>query len=343
MDKKPSSKFKMSFDDDRPESLLEARRESLRVDSLAKRLVAVTIILILLFSAAFAAGYFVIIQKFDRVYSHGSREVQEQTKKLEDKFASLSLQYQKLETLINSLELSFSKKVSPMDEIFVSFERTTASLKDTLKSTQRSIEDLKNAKVDKAEMTAAVGDVMSSLGSVREDIDAMDADIKKTVQNVDKKMDDVRQLTKTLQIQLKSTEDEIKSIKTQIDKKNADQISREILDQKLKEQEKQFAGLLEKELKTLKEKDREIKTLENKIASLEKQYESMQAMIRRSGSAAPVKHKPRPQNATREKKTPEKPEVVRPKTEPQTPDKKEQTEPAIPKIPKPGEVIEQDL
>ncbi len=212
---KPSS-FKFNVDDDeRPESLFQARkehawRENRRVETLSRR---ITLIFILIFCLIGITGFFAYLEiekRFASIHTSESAEVQKLSQNFESGLSSLSAQY-------GEFEASLTKKVSSLEEVVSKLEETTASVKDNLKKAEAGIYEIKAFEIDKKEWEDLIGKISSiekMTEPVRKELDSLkSADMKSELKATEEKF--TEELAK-LSATIKNPEEEISKLQEKV-------------------------------------------------------------------------------------------------------------------------------
>ncbi|MDM8517324.1 hypothetical protein QUF76_14070 [Desulfobacterales bacterium HSG16] len=252
-----SSGFKISEDDQRPDSLLRKPRKNKRVEQPPGRGgVILCLLLILLVGGALAYTYLDTRQQMELMQTSGTARIQKTIKELEERFSSLSGQYAKLEE-------SLTKKVFPMDEIFLALESSTDSIEKKLKKAEETIVKLDETKAEKQETTQAVEEITKTITPLMEELKTLASDLAALKEQLTKEVLAINDSTDESGKQIEALKKEISAISGNMaDIKSLD---------KIKSQNKKISDDLKKAIAKIKASDNNIASLKKRISKVEKQ------------------------------------------------------------------------
>ncbi len=327
---KKDSSFKFSVgEDERPDSLFQAKREngrkydrteSRRVEPAGGKTAGWLFVLILfLIGGSLFAGYRYVKDNFSKIHSQGSAEVQNLSKDMEARLSDLSAKYQKLEE-------SLAQKVAPLDETFSELGKTNASLKETLKKLEKSLEEIRAAKADKKELETAV----KTIDPVREDVSRIGGEIKSLNEKL---TGEIAKLAETV----KNPQEEIGKLQAAISGISSDRVGKEEFTLSLKKHEKIYQENLGLINENLKYKEDKIKSLQDRLEKLE---ENLRAARSKRDYKAAETSSVRPRTATIRPQT----ATVRPLQTVKPDEPSRASSHPIDEInPKPGDILEQNI
>lgn len=259
--------FKISADNERPDSYLRPRRESLRLDKVNRRLTLASFLLFFLTAAIAFAGYMYIQKKIEAVSKES--EVKGLSKDLEAKFSDLAQRIVKLEE-------SFKKEVAPLGELSVNFEETAAALtafRENLKRLESVIAEVKSSKADKKElerfekMEKTFADFSSSFEPVRAEVKSVDSRVKAIE---DKLSSQIAKMVESVE----KAANEINRVQADITKQSFNKIDQKTLDIALRRQQEKFQKDMSDITGRLQDREDQIKSLERRIKDLEAGHRS---------------------------------------------------------------------
>ncbi len=289
MENERPSGFRFSVDEDeRPDSLLQTKREipwreTREYSSPGPKIAMAFFLMICLMAAAFFAAYTYVENKFEKIHSSGSAEVQTLSKDFESKLISLTSQYEKIEG-------ELGKKISAGDEIFSKIEKSDASLRETLKKAEKSLDDLRASKADKKEVEGVETQVEKALSPFRKELGDMKAnDARSAVDALDKKFtENLAQLSDTVS----KTKESFDKLRGEISGLSSGRISKEALESAMKNQKEAYDEKLSLMYENFKNDIDKIRTLQKKTEELEALIRSLRSQQRRIPaypSTTPVK------------------------------------------------------
>ncbi|QTA92377.1 hypothetical protein [Desulfonema magnum] len=215
-EKEQPSSFKFNVDDDeRPESLFQARkehvwRENRRVETLSRRITLIFILIFFLIGITGGFAYLEIEKRFAKIHSSESTEVQKLSQHFESRFSLLSAQYGEFEALL-------TKKVSSLEEVLATLEDTTTSLKNDLRKTEAGINKIRAFEINKKEWEGIIGKISSiekMIEPVRKELDGLkSADMTPEIKVIEEKFtEELAKLSETM----KNPEEEISTLREKV-------------------------------------------------------------------------------------------------------------------------------
>ncbi len=296
------SGFKIGMDDTGDSFVQSGRqsfspaRDSVRIKKLTRRITFITVVLSVIFAAAFFAMYMDMRSRFNAIETAGFNDINQVVTSLDKKVAGLSEQYDKMEKMLKD-------KDEPLNEAFLVFEKTSASLKKKITGINDKLILLEKFKADKVsvdkiekdmatlketslkdleqkvkELTDGIGPLKESVEKLQADVLAQDEkfknDISAIMESQDTAFENIKLLAKDLK-QLKS--DIVDEFSGAMDKKSLNKI--------LDARDRKYKNEMNTLLKSLSQKDAVITGLKRKIMRLEKRIKSLE----RSRNSAPPK------------------------------------------------------
>ena len=235
-DKSPQD-FRFQFDDDGPDTYHQTEMHDNRVEKLSHKVTIVSFLFPLLLLIVLGVAYLDIKNRVNRTQNSGAQGVETLTKNLESRFSSLSIQNAKLEETLTKLQESLTQKALTMDEIIGEFEKTDTSLKDAIRKVYNDLNadlnTVRAVKIDKKETTLALSNIDARLAALGKDVKAFRAEIKAIdlkikaidsgIKAIDKVATDLKSLDSDLQILDKKFTKDIVKISTTVDKDRKEQ------------------------------------------------------------------------------------------------------------------------
>jgi len=313
---KPSG-FRFRIDEESPDTILRDDIDNQKLAKLNRRVTRLTIILFLLFGLAIAGVYFDLKKGVSRLQGLDVTQVESLPKDVNSKFSSLSLQYakmeesiQKLQESFTQLEASFDKKMLPLDEFFLVFEKTTTALKKDLQEAEKSIANLKTVKIDKTDVTNRIDILEKKIAPISQGLKNMESEMKALDENLTQ---EVAELSGNFQ-KMQSEMNKFETIQKDVSALAAAKLDKKGLETELKDQEKRFQQELKSLRQELQKRDDAQKSMESQIEELMKFKALSEIKKRLQPSDSPAPQPPAPaQPAASESVKPNK--VVPGKTE----------------------------
>lgn len=315
MERKKSTTFKISHEDERPDSLFRARnKKDLRIEKVQQRLTLLAILIPCLVAAMLYFFYQHFQQAMGKTQGAGVQKIQRISADIETRYEEISEKFKGLEKNIEVLENKYTRKVQPLDEILLAFEKINSSMKDSLKKMEKSVDELYTSKADKQELQElrkAIETLDAGLLPVKESLDVITADLKIVDERISKEV-------AALSESIRQTATEFESIRSEIAKISETAqsgLTRNDLDQALQKQQKTFQDQLNPLIKDMKIEEKRVKVIQEKVEELERAMDKSAKANPAAGDAS--------QRAS--------------------PDSDKVELPTIKVIPKPGSYVEQDL
>lgn len=313
MENNNDSGFKFSIEDERPNSLLQAKKkepvwkENRRFETLSRRITLISFLMLCLLGVIVFAAYIHIEERLDNINSAENEEFQGFSQNLESQISSLSSRYAKMEESLIKLEESLAEKISRMDDFLSEFENTTASIEAHLKNLDKNLDKIRSSKADKKELTDAVarmGETLTPLFRELENIRSSDVGDK--ISSLDEKyteeltklsgiIDETKEEFKNLRADIASmttdnTKEKLSKLETEILKLSTDKVGKELIDIALEDQKKRYKENLILINENLGYKDDKIKSVQKKLEEIEKLLKSAKKKkYRKSVKASPSK------------------------------------------------------
>ena len=270
-----TSNFKISPDDERPDSYMRPRRESVKIDNLNRKIVMTSVLIFFILVAVAAAGYFYVRTKFDIINNDGFKGLSQD---LESRYADLSQRIVKLEE-------TFRKEVAPIGELSLNFEETATAVKENIQKTETVIGEMRNSL---NEVRTSLND-LKALKADRKDIEKLDKvdKLEKAVGELSKTVETLYSDMKTWESQAKGWDDKISKqsakmvesveraasdvnkIQAEISKQSFNKIDQKMLDLALRKQQEKFQKDLSDITGRLQEREDLVKSLERRVRELE--------------------------------------------------------------------------
>ncbi len=255
--------FRISRDDDRPDSLFQARRKELHIEKLNRRITLMAIFFILVLAALTALGYLNLKRKFDSINIAGANEVKKLSENLESSFSSLSVKFAKMDYDFKELQETFAKKVKPMEEIFLALDQTSSSLKGKISTIEKNMEALDAAKAEKENIEAVAADIRETLTPLQADVEKIKGDISAFHATIANEMNVFAERMDGAAADLKKLETAVSSLASRT--KNA--VTDEALNLALRNQQNIYQVKIDLMTKRLEQAEADVKALEKRLAA----------------------------------------------------------------------------
>ena len=283
MNDSESSRFKISFDEESPEPQIQDEIEDLRIDKLKQRINLLSFLIPGLIGVIVLFGYLDIKNRFEKVNSSGTTDLQTLSTTMESQFSSLSVRQAKLESLL-------TKNTSK-------FEKTIVSLKIRLEKAEKTIaKNITSSKTGKQKLETKIAGIDKTLAPINADIKKLAAEIK-TLQRKLKK--DVSKLTGSFNQARKDLDklDEINQVKSDISNLSSTKLDKKMFEVALRHEEK----LYRQRLNLLKESfNKQLEIMYKKMGVIEERQKKLSS--KRAGAAQKTTVKPpAPQKKTTQK------------------------------------------
>ncbi len=280
-----SSRFKISFDEESPEPQIQDEIEDLRIDKLRQRINLLSFLIPGLIGVIVLFGYLDIKNRFEKVNSSGTTDLQTLSTTMESQFSSLSVRQAKLESLL-------TKNTSK-------FEKTIVSLKIRLEKAEKTIaKNITSSKTGSQKLETKIAGIDKTLAPINADIKKLAAEIK-TLQRKLKK--DVSKLAGSFNQARKDLDklDEINQVKSDISNLSSTKLDKKMFEVALRHEEK----LYRQRLNLLKESfNKQLEIMYKKMGVIEESQKKLSS--KRSSPAQKTTVKPpAPQKKTTQKKT----------------------------------------
>jgi len=274
--KKPSS-FKFSVEEDeRPDSLFQAKRENVwrenrRVESLSRRITLASVFILCMVGILCALAYFELEKRFANIHTSGSTEVH--------------AIYQALDKKFSAMEDSFAKRVDSLEQSLAKLEKSVGGVAENLKKTEKTIENLRAAKADKKELSGMVAQMDKPLGPVRDEL----KNVRAEVQSLKEKLTELGTLSESV----RTAEEKFTQMHTDMSDQLSAKIDQETLDSILKQQQQNYREELDLIIENLDRKEGKLNSLSEQMKKLERAAKKSGRTSRKSRKTMPS---PKPAN-----------------------------------------------
>ena len=250
-----SSKFKIRFDDERPDSQFPEEIEDPKVEKFSRRITLFAIFFPCLIVIILAAAYFNINKRVVSLQDTGISTVQNLSRDLEERFTSVSAKQAQLEE-------SFAKTISALQ---AELKEATAAIKHI-----RSAREIDNKKF-------------------KEEIDNLNKTLTAVAKNFETASSGIKNVESGFKQQLAGLAETIDNQKSKINKLQTDmaalasaKIDQKTLDLALLNQQKKYQQELSKTIKSLEDKIEAIRKMASSVAA------GQAAIKNRSAETAPA-------------------------------------------------------
>jgi predicted nucleic acid-binding Zn-ribbon protein len=275
-----SSRFKISFDENSPDTPIQDEIGDLRIDKLRQRINLLSFLIPALIGVIVLFGYFDIKNRFEKVYGSGTTDLQTLSKKMESQFSSLSIRQAKLESQLTKNDSKF--------------EKSMVSLKIRLEKAEKTIsKNITSSKTGNQKLETKIAGIDKTLAPFKADIRKLAAEIKameteiKTLQRKLKK--DVSTLAGSFKQARKGLDksDEINQIKSDISRLSSSKLNKNMFELAIKHEEK----LYQQKLNILKKSfNDQLETMRKKMDLIEERQKKLST--KQSGAAKTTTVKP---------------------------------------------------
>ncbi|MFC1814816.1 hypothetical protein ACFL0M_02510 [Thermodesulfobacteriota bacterium] len=264
-----SSKFKLRFDDESPDTQLQEDVENLRIDKLSQKINLFAILIPCLLGVVLVFGYLDVKKRFENVHSLGTSDVQTLSKDLDSKFSSLSVRQSKIEALL-------AKKLSDIEKI-------VARLEKNLDKTQKALRSVRSSSPDKKELAGIITELDETLAPITTDLKTLSSQTKALNQ---KYVEGSAKLTAAINNNLKK----INALKSDISTLTSTKVDKIVYDLTNRHEEKFFQQKIEQANKNLSKKIDEIQIQIKVIAENQKKISALKpAPLKKPAKKATIK------------------------------------------------------
>jgi chromosome segregation ATPase len=254
-------KFKLSADEESPESLFRSDADELKLEKLSQHLTLITILIPILIIVILAIAYLDIKHRVTKTETTGTIGVQNLSQDLESRFSSLSLRQAQLE--------EFQAKQSE------AFSQATADVGVKLKSSEEALNHLKNRMADKKELADATAKIGASLDALQAALQKVSAAEETLDTKLTKNLADIAE-------QLNGSHQRLEKLGRELASLNQAKISREELDLAVKLVKLEYHQTLDEKSKSMEDK---FTQLQKRTDALTQQVQSLAAQAKKQAGA----------------------------------------------------------
>ena len=242
-----SSRFKMRTVDEKPDFPAQEELDDLRFEKLKKRITRISIFITCLIGVVILFTYLDLKKSISITDSTGTMGVKALSKELESKYSSLSVRQANLEDVLK-------KRVDAI-------EKSAASIQANLNKATTAIKYIRSArKADNKKIESAITTTEKRLSPLPNDLANLTSELKNIDHAFNKKLENLSQI-------VGSTQNNLVSIRSDIDILKSAKIDQKTIDILLKNQQQTYQLALKKITSNLEDR---IKSFEKKLKELEK-------------------------------------------------------------------------
>ena len=242
-----SSRFKMRTDEEKPDFPAREELDDLRFEKLKKRITRISLFITCLIGVVILFTYLDLKKSISITDSTGTMGVKTLSKELESKYSSLSVRQANLEDTLK-------KKVDAI-------EKSVASIQANLNKATTAIKYIRSArKADNKKVESAITTTEKRLSPLSDDLESLASELKSIDHASNEKLEKLSQI-------VGSTQNNLVSIRSDINILKSAKIDQKAIDILLKNQQQTYQLALKKTTSNLEDK---IKSFEKKLKELEK-------------------------------------------------------------------------
>jgi chromosome segregation ATPase len=277
-----NEKFKLSADEQSPESLYQCDADELKLEKLSQRVTLITFLIPVLIIVVLAITYLDIKHRVIKTETSGTVGVKTLSQELESRFSSLSLRQAQVEE-------SQTRQTEALSQ-------ATADIGIKMKKSEDAINLLRDQLADKKELADATAKIGAALNALQAEVKKATAAEEALDAKLTKNLADIAE-------QLNSSDQRMEKMSREAASLNQAKISKEEMDLAVKLAKLEFAQTLDQKVKSLEEKlaqlEKRTDTLAQQVQNLSAQTAKQPAAI--TNQAAPQvtpKSKPKPTAAS---------------------------------------------
>jgi len=262
MDDEENSEFKMRLDGESPEAELQQEVEDSRISKLNQRVTLISILIPCFFVAIIGFLYLDAKKEVTATFNSGSQEIQNLSKKIDERFSETLSQTAKREDDFNQKMTDLAKTIGDLTQTVAQHTKTISKL-DSSKATKKS--------------------VSSSVVKLTASMDALSSDLKNSLNQIKVWEENLSKETTAISDTLEGQKLKDDILQTDLSRLSTSKIDRNDLQASLADQKKAIRQDL----------DQQLKNMENKLISLQTRLDALTG-----GTTGAGKQSQKPSNKT---------------------------------------------
>jgi len=289
----PPPEFKISADDQDPESFYHEEIKDLRVEKLSQRITLFSILLPILIGVAIFFAYRDLTSRVSRNQDTGSVEAQRISRELEGFSKKFNEKLITFSTTLSSQDKDFnttvSGKLAAVNKNVDVLNKSLKSLNENLSQTRKTVKNLAASKAEKKSQTAAIAKVNANLESLKQELKSL-TELRSEITTVSAEIKILegklsRELAEVATSAAK-TQKNYSQLKTSIRALAGDKIDKDTFDLEVFKLKKNYQNRLAQEIAAVNQK---LDTIQKKIDGIQKnsisQKKSMKSLSKKTPPA----------------------------------------------------------